>query len=103
MERISITEAREHLAGLGKRVSRRGERLVVERRGKNLFALVPMEDLELLERLEDKLDLDAVRAAKNEPAKPWAQVNKAMGLYFKAPAESRTGGCRRGIRAGRDA
>jgi prevent-host-death family protein len=78
METISITETREHLADLGNRVSLRGERLVVQRRGKNLFALVPMEDLELLDRLEDKLDLDAVRAAKNEPAKPWAEVKKAM-------------------------
>ena len=80
METISITEAREHLADLGNRVSLRGERLVVERRGKDLFALVPVEDLELLERLEDKLDLDAIRAAKDEPTKPWAEVKKAMGL-----------------------
>jgi hypothetical protein len=39
-----------------------------------------VEDLELLERLEDKLDLDAILAAKDEPAKPWAQVKKGMGL-----------------------
>jgi prevent-host-death family protein len=80
METISISDAREHLADLGNRVSLRGERLVVERRGKDLFALVSVEDLELLERLEDKLDLDAIRAAKDEPAKPWAQVKKGMGL-----------------------
>ncbi len=80
METISITEAREHLADLGNRVSLRGERLVVERRGKNLFALVPMEDLELLDRLEDKLDLDAMKAAKGKPQEPWAQVKKAMRL-----------------------
>jgi len=80
MKTIPITKAREHLADLGNRVCLRGERLVVERRGKSLFALVPVEDLELLERLEDKLDLDAIRAAKNEPTKPWAQVKKALGL-----------------------
>jgi len=80
METITITKAREHLADLGNRISLRGERLVVERRGKNLFALVPVEDLELLERLEDKLDLDTMRAAGDEPTKPWAQVKKALGL-----------------------
>ena len=80
METISISDAREHLADLGNRVSLRGERLVVERRGKDLFALVSVEDLELLERLEDKLDLDAICQAKDEPAKPWAQVKKGMGL-----------------------
>ena len=80
MTTIPISEVREHLADLGNRVALLGERLVVERRGKNLFALVPMEDMELLERLEDKLDLDAIRAARNEPTKPWAQVKKALRL-----------------------
>jgi len=80
MTSIPISEAREHLADLGNRVALRGERLIVERRGKNLFALVPVEDLELLERLEDKLDLEAIRAAKDEPTKPWAEVKKALGL-----------------------
>jgi hypothetical protein len=58
----------------------RGERVVVERRGRNLFALVPIEDVELLERLEDKMDLEAIRAAKNEPTKSLAKVKKALGL-----------------------
>jgi prevent-host-death family protein len=80
MTTIPISEAREHLADLGNRVALRGERVVVERRGKNLFALVPMEDVELLERLEDKLDLDAIRAAKNEPSIPFAKVKKELGL-----------------------
>lgn len=80
MTAIPISQVREHLAELGNRVSLRGERVVVERRGRNLFALVPVEDVELLERLEDKLDLDAIRAAKDEPSKPWAQVKKALGL-----------------------
>lgn len=80
MTTIPISEAREHLADLGNRVSLLGERMIVERRGKNLFALVPMEDVELLERLEDKLDLDAIRAAKDESTKPWAEVKKALGL-----------------------
>ena len=80
MTTIPISEAREHLADLGNRVCLRGERVVVERRGKSLFALVPVEDLELLERLEDKLDLDAIRAARDEPTKGWAEVKKALGL-----------------------
>ena len=77
---IPISEAREHLADLGNRVSLRGERLIVERRGKNLFALVSMEDVELLERLEDEMDLEAIRAAKKEPSIPFAKVKKELGL-----------------------
>lgn len=80
MTTIPISEARIHLADLGNRVSLRGERLIVERRGKNLFALVPVEDVELLERLEDNLDLDAIRAAQDEPGRSWTQVKKSLGL-----------------------
>jgi prevent-host-death family protein len=80
MTSVPISEAREHLADLGNRVALRGERVLVERRGKNLFALVPIEDVELLERLEDQMDLEAIKAAKNQPSKPWSQVKKALGL-----------------------
>ena len=80
MIKVPISEAREHLADLGNRAALRGERVVVERRGKHLFAIVPVEDLELLERLEDKIDLDAIRAARDKPTKPWAQVKKTLGL-----------------------
>jgi prevent-host-death family protein len=80
MTSITIGEAREHLADLGNRASLRGERVVVTRRGKKLFALVPVEDVDLLERLEDKMDLEAIEAARNEPSKPLAQVKKELGL-----------------------
>ena len=80
MTTIPISQAREHLADLGNRVSLRGERVIVERRGKDLFALVPVEDLELLERLEDQMDLKAIRAAKKEPSIPFAKVKKELGL-----------------------
>jgi prevent-host-death family protein len=80
MTTIPITEAREHLADLGNRVSLRGERVIVERRGKNLFALVPVEDVELLERLEDQMDLKAIRATRKEPSVPFEKVKKELGL-----------------------
>jgi len=82
MTTIPISEAREHLADLGNRVSLRGERVVVERRGKNLFALVPVEDLELLERLEDETDIRLARKAMKEkgPNISWEKVKKDLGL-----------------------
>jgi antitoxin Phd len=82
MTSIPITEAREHLADLGNRVALRGERVVVERRGKDLFALVPLEDVELLERLEDEEDLRMARKAMKEKGTniPWEKVKKDLGL-----------------------
>jgi len=80
MDAIPISEAREHLSDLANRIALRGERVLIERRGKNLFALVPVEDLELLEHLEDKMDLDVVRERLDEPSESWVKVKKALGL-----------------------
>ncbi|MGC9454165.1 MAG: type II toxin-antitoxin system Phd/YefM family antitoxin [Phycisphaerae bacterium] len=80
MADMSISDAREHLADLGNRVALRGERIVVERRGKDLFALVPVEDLELLERIEDEMDMDAIRRRLGEPTSSLRDVRKELGL-----------------------
>ena len=80
MTTLPISDAREHLADLGNRVSLRGERIVVERRGKNLFALVPVEDLELLEQIEDRLDLETIRRRLAEPTVSLGKLKKELGL-----------------------
>ena len=80
MTTVPISEARDHLADLGNRVALRGARFVVERRGKNLFALVPVEDLEVLERLEDRMDLEVIRERLDEPSTPFDKVKKELGL-----------------------
>ena len=80
MTTVPISEARERLAELANRIALRGERVIVERRGKPLFALVPVEDVELLERLEDERDLREIRRRRNEPTRHWAQVKKELGF-----------------------
>jgi len=57
------------------------DRVVLERRGKPLAALVPVEDLELLEELEDRLDLEAAKKALKAPGRvPWEKLKKELGL-----------------------
>lgn len=60
----------------------RGQRLIVQRRGRDVAALVPLEDLEALERLEDETDLRAAREALAEPGPnlPWDKVKADLGL-----------------------
>jgi prevent-host-death family protein len=79
---VTISEARAQLAEIGKCLSLRGDRVVVTRPGKKLFALVPVKDVELLERLEDEADLRAIRRAKRDkrPSIPWEKVKKDLGL-----------------------
>lgn len=65
---ISISEARDGFAELINRVAYARERVRLVRRGRVLAAVVPMEDVELLEALEDELDLAAARDALADPA-----------------------------------
>lgn len=63
-----ISEARESFATTVNRVAFGGERLVLTRHGRRVAAVVPIEDLELIEALEDARDLDEVRQALADPA-----------------------------------
>lgn len=78
---ISVSKARDEFADVFNRVAFAGERVVVGRRGKTRVAMVPIEDFELLESLEDKVDLAAARKALREKgAVPLADLKKKLGL-----------------------
>lgn len=54
---LALHEARAGFADMVNRAAYRGERIALTRRGKVVAALVSAEDLELLERLEDEMDI----------------------------------------------
>jgi prevent-host-death family protein len=66
MPEMSTAEAREHLAEIINRAAYGHERVILTRRGKALAAVVPIEDVALLEELEDRLDLAEARDALDE-------------------------------------
>ena len=83
MVRLTATEAREHFADTLNRVSYRGERIVVYRRGgKDVAAVVPIEDLELLQKIEDKQDVEAIKKSLSESGEriPYRKFRKTIGL-----------------------
>ncbi len=63
---IGVAEIRNNLADALNRVAYGGERVVLQRRGKGVAALVSMEDLALLEMIEDREDLRAALKARKE-------------------------------------
>ena len=81
---IDTSVARDGLSDTLNRVSYGKERIVIKRHGKEVAALVPMEDLEFLEELEDRLDLEEAREALLEAGEkgtlPWKMVKKDLGL-----------------------
>lgn len=63
---MKIADIRNNLADAINRVAYGRERILLERRGKKVAALVPVEDVELLEELEDQADIRAAKKALKE-------------------------------------
>ena len=86
MTKLAASAARDTFADTLNRVAFRGERIVLRRHGKDLAAIVPMEDLALIERLEDEIDLRkakrAVARMKKRGAEPTpiGKVKRDLGL-----------------------
>jgi prevent-host-death family protein len=70
MTRLNVSKAREAFPEVVNRAAYGKERTIVSRRGKDLAAVIPMDDLRLLERLAreemDRTDLEDARTALKE-------------------------------------
>ena len=66
MIEIGVADIRANLADVINRVAYGGERIILQRRGKQVLAVVSMEDLELLNALEDRADAKAALKARKE-------------------------------------
>jgi prevent-host-death family protein len=81
MTLMSVSAARTRLPEILNKVALRGERVVIHRRGTQLAAIVPVEDLELLRRYEDKLDGEAALLAKRTKGSiSFAALKKKAGI-----------------------
>jgi prevent-host-death family protein len=63
MDIVSATEARANLPELINRAEYGKERILIERHGKAVVAIINLEDLKLLEAIEDALDSATLQRA----------------------------------------
>ena len=85
MSRVNVMEARKAFSKTIDRVAFDAERIVLERRGEDVAALISMKDLRLFEKLlvelEDRLDAEDLEKAVTEPGEvPYAEVRRDLGL-----------------------
>lgn len=84
MAHITASKVRKDFSDTVNRVAYGRERVVLHRRGKEIAAVVPIEDLKLLEALEDRIDLADARAALTEAKKKGTKslqaIVKELGL-----------------------
>ena len=85
-EGLPCSDARDRFDELLKRAVKGKDRVILTRRGRPVAALVPIEDLKFLEAIEDQLDAEEFRRAKEEfersgePAIPWEKIKAELGL-----------------------
>ena len=84
MSKVSAADAREQFAEVINSAAYGHERVILTRRGKEIAAVVSLQDLELLEELEDRIDTIAAKEAwleqGGEPPEPWEGAKKRLGL-----------------------
>ena len=81
LDKLTASEARQNFSDILSRAEYRGERIIVHRGKKAVAAVVPIEDVELLERLEDEIDVAAARKALKDPRTiPWEKIKKDLKL-----------------------
>ena len=84
MVQVNTVNARAQFSEIINRAAFGKERVTLTRRGKEIVAVVPIENVKLLEALEDKIDLDEARAALAETKKKgsvsWDKIKKDLGI-----------------------
>jgi prevent-host-death family protein len=82
MSHIGVTQLRDRIPEVVERVRYQGERVLVARHGRPVMAVVSVEDLELLRRVEDLLDLAETDEAEAEPGPdiPLEEMKRRLGL-----------------------
>ncbi len=82
MDKVTTADARKNLAEIVNQVAYGKEPVVLTRRGKELVALVSIEDLMLLQKLEDQIDIHDAWKAKEEPGDDisWSDLRKELDL-----------------------
>jgi prevent-host-death family protein len=86
MGHLNVAKARSGFSEIVNNAAFGGKRTVISRNGKHVAAVIPIEDLRLLERLiqaeADRQDIEAARAAMTEPGENISQkdLKKELAL-----------------------
>ncbi len=84
MAQVNTVDARAQFSEIINRAAFGKERIILTRRGKEIVAVVPIEDVKLLEALEDRIDLEEAHVALLETKKKgtvsWQKIKKDLGL-----------------------
>lgn len=80
--KISTADARKNFADIVNKVAYGDERVILTRRGQSVAALVSIAELELLQKIEERMDIEDAKKALSEPGDsiPADEVWRELGL-----------------------
>ncbi|MCD6039061.1 MAG: hypothetical protein K0S27_461 [Gammaproteobacteria bacterium] len=81
---LNTVDAKEQFTDLVNRVVHSKERVILTRRGKEIAAIIPLEDLTLLQEAQDRHDLreaiDALKEVRNLGTMTLDQLREDIGV-----------------------
>ena len=80
LDKLTASEARQNFSDILNRAAFGRERVIIHRGKKPVAAIIPIEDYNFLEQLEDRIDIREARKRLNEPTIPWTKIKKDLGL-----------------------
>ena len=83
MENVTAGRLKNVIGEVLNRVQFRGERVTLTRKGQPAAAIIPMADLRLLEKLEDRMDVEEIERILADESDEWVsaeQVERELGL-----------------------
>jgi prevent-host-death family protein len=105
MKRLNVVELKNSLGDILNRAEYQGERIIVNRRGKDSAAIISIGDLRLFERLleeaEDRADLEAARAAlaESDDRIPYEEFRRRQGLSDEPTSKKQRASSKAGTKA----
>lgn len=79
-KKYTIANTRTHLTDILNQAAYAKERIEILRRNKPIAYIVPVEDVEMLEKIEDMIDIQEADARKEEPTFTLKELKEELGL-----------------------
>ncbi len=82
MSRMTANDIRRRFTGVVNRVASEGERIIISLRNKDIAAIVSLEDLKLIERIEDEIDVEEAKKIleNDEETITWDEAMNELGM-----------------------
>jgi len=85
MTTVTATALKNRIGETLNEVEFRGERVILERKGRPAAAIIPIADLRLLEEFEDRLDVEEIERVLADPNEEWLSLEEAIAESERLP------------------